>query len=321
MVSGMNRMITKNDCLQKTLERCVSCTGIGLHSGEKVRMRLCPAGPDTGVIFRRLDLGGRAVAACLSNVADVFYATSLKDGDVEVQTVEHLLAAFSAMGIDNALVEIDDKEVPILDGSAAPLVFLIKEAGVRTLNRTRRCIVIKEPIRVEADGKWLAVFPSDHLRISYTVDFEHPVIAKQSCSFAITKDEFIRELAPARTFGFLSEIRQLMKMGLAQGGCLDNAVVVNDHRILNPYLRFKDEFVRHKALDLLGDLALLGGPVLGHVIAHKAGHSLHTALVGAILQEQQSWYEAELSRATLETVAAQNARRPNQSWERAYLSA
>ena len=315
-------MISKNDCMQKTLERCVSCIGIGLHSGEKVRMRLCPAGCDTGVTFRRIDLGGRTVTACLSNVADVFYATSLKDGDVEVQTVEHLLAALAAMGIDNALVEIDGKEVPILDGSAAPLVFLIKEAGVRTLNARRRCIVIKQPIRVEADGKWLVVFPSDHLRISYTVDFEHPVIAKQSCSFAVTKDEFIRELAPARTFGFLSEIRQLMKMGLAQGGCLDNAVVVNDHRILNPNLRFKDEFVRHKALDLLGDLALLGAPVLGHVVAHKAGHSLHTALVGAILQEQENWYEAELSRATLETVAAQNAmQQRNQAWEKAYLSA
>ena len=314
-------MITKNDCMQKTLERWVSCTGIGLHNGERVRMRLCPAAADTGIIFRRLDLGGRTVAACLSNVADVFYATSLKEGDVEVQTVEHLLAAFAAMGIDNALVEIDGKEVPILDGSAAPLVFLIKEAGVRTLNTTRRCIVIKQPIRVEADGKWLAVFPSDHLQISYTVDFDHPVIAKQSCSFVITKDEFIRELAPARTFGFLSEIRQLMKMGLAQGGCLDNAIVVNDHRILNSFLRFKDEFVRHKALDLLGDLALLGAPVLGHVVAHKAGHSLHTALVGAILQDQENWYEAELSRATLETVAAQNARQPNQRWERAYLTA
>jgi len=300
-------MITDNDCMQKTLERCVSCTGIGLHSGEKVRMNLCPAPADTGIVFRRVDLGGRSVAACLGNVADVFYATSLKDGDVEVQTVEHLLAAFTAMGIDNAFVEIDAKEVPILDGSAAPLVFLIKEAGIRTLNRPRRCIVIKEPIRVETDGKWLSVLPCDHLQISYTVDFEHPVIAKQSCSFAITRDEFIKELAPARTFGFLTEIRQLMKMGLAQGGCLDNAIVVNDHRILNPYLRFKDEFVRHKALDLLGDLALLGAPVFGHVVAYKAGHSLHTALVGAILEDEENWYEAELSRATLKAVAAQNA--------------
>ncbi|MBN1592988.1 MAG: UDP-3-O-acyl-N-acetylglucosamine deacetylase [Candidatus Coatesbacteria bacterium] len=317
----MNYMITKNDCMQKTLERCVSCTGIGLHLGERVRMRLCPAPADTGIVFRRLDLDGRTVSACLRNVADVFYATSIKDGDVEVQTVEHLLAAFSAMGIDNAMVELDAKEVPILDGSAAPLVFLIKEAGVRTLDVPRRCIVIKEPIRVEADGKWLAIHPSDHLRISYTIDFHHPAIPKQSCSYAITKDEFIKELAPARTFGFLSEIRQLMKMGLAQGGCLDNAIVVNDHRILNPYLRFRDEFVRHKALDLLGDLALLGAPVLGHVVAHRAGHSMHTALVGAILQDHENWYEAELSRATLEMVAAQNASQPNRRWEEAYLTA
>lgn len=301
-------MISKNDCLQKTLERPVTSTGIGLHSGEKVHMRLCPAPANTGVVFRRLDLGGRTVAACLRNIADVFYATSLRDDDVEVQTIEHLLAALSAMGIDNAVVELDNKEVPILDGSAAPLVFLINEAGVRTLPAKRRLIVIKEPIRVEADGKWIAIFPSDHLRISYTIDFEHPVISRQSCSYPITKDEFVRELAPARTFGFLSEIRQLMRMGLAQGGCLDNAIVINDHRILNPSLRFRDEFVRHKALDLVGDLALLGGPLLGHVIAHKAGHSLHTALVGAILEDQENWYEIELSRERLEAIAAQNGK-------------
>ena len=289
--------------MQKTLEQAVSCMGIGLHSGQKVQMRLCPAAANTGIIFKRLDMGGRAVSACLRNVADVFYATSLKDGDVEVQTVEHLLAALSAMGIDNAIIELDGKEVPILDGSAAPVIFLIKEAGIRTLAAKRRYIAIREPIKVEADGKWITVLPSDHLTIDYTVDFDHTVISKQSIRFRFSRDEFIRELAPARTFGFLSEIRQLLAMGLAKGGCLDNAIVVNDHRILNPYLRFEDEFVRHKALDLLGDLSLLGGPLLGHVIAYRAGHSLHTALVGAILEEESNWYETELSRDVLKTIA------------------
>lgn len=304
-------MMRENDYLQKTLEKSVSCTGIGLHSGAKVRMKLCPAPADTGLVFERVDLGGKRVAARLENVADVFYATSLMAGDVEVQTVEHILGALSAMGIDNAIIQLDNKEVPIFDGSAAPIVFLINEAGVRTLPRKRKYIVVKEPVTVEADGKSISVLPYDCLKISYMIDFAHPAIGRQFCSVVITKDEFIKELAPARTFGFLSEIRQLLGMGLAQGGCLDNAIVVNEHRILNPYLRFEEEFVRHKALDLVGDLALLGRPVLGHVIAEKAGHSLHTALVAAILSQEQSWFETELSRDKLELIAASNGHRQN----------
>jgi UDP-3-O-[3-hydroxymyristoyl] N-acetylglucosamine deacetylase len=274
---------------QKTLRKDIDCAGIGLHSGVRVAMRLRPAPPNSGIVFRRMDLGGAEIPARQEHLQRSNLATTLAHGNASIGTVEHVLAAAAGLGIDNLVVEIEGKEVPILDGSAAPFIYLMHEAGIKVQQAPRQFIKITEPLRVEQQDKFVAIYPSDRFKISYTIDFEHPLIGEQRQDFVITPRCFTEQIAPARTFGFLREVEALRKAGLALGGSMENAVVVGDNSILNNQLRFEDEFVRHKILDAIGDLALVGAPLLGHVVAHRAGHALHASLVETILSAREAW--------------------------------
>ena len=274
---------------QKTLRKEIECAGIGLHSGARVEMRLRPAPPDTGIVFRRLDLGGAEIPARQENLRRSNLATTLSNGEASIGTVEHVLAAASGLGIDNLIVEVVGQEVPILDGSAAPFIYLMHEAGVRKQPAPRQFIKILEPVRIEEDDKFVAIYPADRFKISYTIDFEHPLIGEQRQTFVVTPRCFTEQIAPARTFGFLREVETLRKNGFALGGSMENAVVIGDNSILNNHLRFEDEFVRHKILDAIGDLMLTGAPLLGHVVAYRAGHALHAGLVEAVLEATDAW--------------------------------
>jgi UDP-3-O-[3-hydroxymyristoyl] N-acetylglucosamine deacetylase len=274
--------------LQRTLRRAISCTGIGLHSGRKVSMTFRPAPAGHGIRFARTDLGGREIPASVDRLASMFYATGLATDDAAVDTVEHLLAAFSCYGIDNLTVELNHAEVPIMDGSAAPFVYLIEDAGIRRLAAPRQFLRVLRPVAVEQGDKQMAVYPADDFRVSYTISFDHPLLRHQSKTMVVSERSFAEEIAPARTFGFLKEIETLRQRGLTLGGSLENAVVLGDTGPLNA-LRFEDEFVRHKILDAIGDLALLGHPLLGHVVVHRGGHALHTALAARLLAEPDAW--------------------------------
>jgi len=209
---------------------------------------------------------------------------------VSVETVEHLLAALTAVGIDNVIVELNHSEVPIMDGSAAPFVYLIlNEAGVRRLTQPRRYLKVLRPISLAQGDKRIALYPSDHFKVTYSISFDHPLLRHQSKTMSITEESFVEEIAPARTFGFLKEVEMLRQRGLALGGSLDNAIVLGETGVLNNALRFEDEFVRHKILDVIGDLTLVGHPVIGHLVAHRGGHALHTAFAARILQETDAW--------------------------------
>lgn len=272
---------------QRTLRRQTSCAGIGLHSGNKVTLTLKPAPADTGIRFRRTDLGVE-IPAHVSAVCGLQYATVLGHDGATVETVEHLLAALVSHGIDNLIVELTQNEVPIMDGSAAPFLYLVQEAGVKRLPAPRRYLKLLRPVQIADGDKRIAVYPSDHFKISYTISFDHPMLRHQSRTERITEQTFAEHIAPARTFGFLKEVEWLRQNSLALGGSLENAIVIGDTGVLNA-LRFEDEFVRHKILDAVGDLALLGYPLIGHVVAHRAGHALHTALAAKILQERDAW--------------------------------
>ena len=252
-------------------------------------MRLRPAAPNTGIVFRRLDQNGVEIPARQENLSRSNLATTLSVDGVSISTVEHLLAAASGLGVDNLIVEVDGPEVPAMDGSAAPFIYLMHEAGIKNQQAARQFIKILEPIRVETDDKFVAVYPADHFKISYTISFEHPLIGEQRQTFVVTSRSFAEHIAPARTFGFLKEVETLRQNGLALGGSMDNAVVIGDNSILNNKLRFQDEFVRHKILDAIGDLVLLGAPMLGHVVAYRAGHAMHTSLVEAVLDAPEAW--------------------------------
>src|ERR671918_888817 len=273
---------------QRTLKRAVSCAGIGLHSGKKVTLSLRPAPADHGIRFRRADLGGLEIPAVVSHLGGIQYATglSLKDGSVE--TVEHLLGALVSLGVDNVIVELNHPEVPIIDGSAAPFIYLIQEAGVKPLAAPKRFLKVVRPIALSRGDKRIALYPSDHFKVTYSISFDHPLLRHQSRTMRITEESFIEEIAPARTFGFLKEVEWLRQNGLALGGSLENAIVIGDTNVLNA-LRFDDEFVRHKILDVVGDLALVGHPIIGHVVAHRGGHALHTALAAQLLEERDAW--------------------------------
>jgi UDP-3-O-[3-hydroxymyristoyl] N-acetylglucosamine deacetylase len=276
---------------QGTLRRSVSCAGIGLHSGTKVRLALKPAPADYGIRFRRLDLG-TDIRANVAHVASIHYATGLADGPASVETVEHLLAALVGQGIDNVLVELSDPEVPIMDGSAAPFVYLIHEAGVRKLTAPRRYLRILQPLELVRGDKRIAIYPADRFRITYTISFDHPLLRQQTRTIDITPDSFAEQLAPARTFGFLKEVEMLRQRGLALGGSLENAVVLGETGALNT-LRFEDEFVRHKILDVIGDLALVGYPLLGNLVVERGGHALHTTFASHILAHPEAWQLVE----------------------------
>jgi UDP-3-O-[3-hydroxymyristoyl] N-acetylglucosamine deacetylase len=273
---------------RRTLRNAVGCTGIGLHSGKPVRLDLKPALAGHGIRFRRKDRGVE-IPATLENLARLDHATTLSREGVSIDTVEHLLSALHGLGVDDVLVEVDGPEVPILDGSAAPFVILIHEAGLRPLATPRQYLKILQPVEVVRGAKWARLLPSDHLRVSYTIGFDHPLLRHQAASFRVTSQVFAEEIAPARTFGFLREVETLRRGGLALGGSLDNAVVIGETGVLNNKLRFEDEFVRHKILDAIGDLALLGYPVVGHLEASKAGHALHAALALKLIQKPEAW--------------------------------
>ena len=274
---------------QRTIRRAISCAGIGLHSGKKVTLSLKPAPADSGVRFRRSDLGGLEVAATVKHVGGINYATALTLDAVRVDTVEHLLAALVSLGIDNVIVELNSPEVPIMDGSAAPFVYLIHEAGVKPLTASRRYLKVLRPIALSRGDKRMALYPSDHFKVTYSIAFDHPLLRHQSRTIRLSEETFVEEIAPARTFTFLKEVEMLRQQGLALGGSLENAIVVGDTGVLNNALRFDDEFVRHKILDAIGDMALVGYPVIGHLVAHRGGHALHTAFAAQVLAETDAW--------------------------------
>jgi len=263
---------------QKTLRRTIECSGVALHSGQHVRVRLHPARRDSGITFLRRDLGGVTLRLRKARIARADHATTVAGKAFTVTTVEHLLAALRIMGVDNAVVELDGSEIPIMDGSAAPFIYLIREAGTRRQPAPRSYLVLRKSVEINDDGRSIIMLPAERLRVSYSIDFSGTFIGRQSLSRTLHQQLFIDEIAPARTFCFLWEVAALRERGLALGGSLENAVVVDESGPMNR-LRFPDEFVRHKILDLVGDLALLGMPVLGHVVANKSGHSLHARLV------------------------------------------
>ena len=275
---------------QQTLAAQVSLSGIGLHTGVTVNLRLCPAPAHTGVVFKRTDLDGFTIEAQSRHVARVSYATSLMKKGVLISTTEHLLSALAGLGVDNVVVEIDNLELPIVDGSALPFVKLIRQAGLRAQRARRTYAKILKPLELIEGAKRIAVYPSETFATSYSISFPHPVIGSQSLDFTPSALSYENDVAPARTFGFLAEVEMLLKSGLVKGGSLENVVVLDQKRVMNPEgLRFPDEFCRHKILDLIGDLSLFGHPLIGHVVADRAGHAMHTQLVSQLLRQKECW--------------------------------
>jgi UDP-3-O-[3-hydroxymyristoyl] N-acetylglucosamine deacetylase len=277
---------------ETTVRRPVEASGIGLHHGAPVRLRIAPAPPGTGIVFIRTDLENTEIPASWEFVERVSYATSLMHPKgILISTTEHLLSVLYSMGVDNAYLELDNLEVPILDGSGLPFVQLLREAGIQETRRSRRYMKILRPISVESNGKMVAILPSDRFQLRCHNFFAHPLVGNQSLELDLTPDVYAREIAPARTFGFEYELDQMRDMGLIRGACLDNAVCFTRDGVANPAgLRFSDECCRHKALDLIGDLALIGRPLLGCVVAEKAGHAMHVALVNKLMSDP-SLYE------------------------------
>jgi UDP-3-O-[3-hydroxymyristoyl] N-acetylglucosamine deacetylase len=274
---------------QRTLRRPIACAGIGLHSGKKVTLSLKPAPADSGIRFRRTDLGGLEIPARAVHVGGISYATKLTREHGSVDTVEHLLAALVSSGIDNVVVELNTPEVPIMDGSSAPFIYLIQEAGIKRLSSARKYLKVLRPITLSQGDKHIALYPAEQFKVTYSISFDHPMLRHQARTLRVTEESFAEEIAPARTFCFLKEVEMLRQNGLALGGSLDNAIVIGESGVLNSALRFEDEFVRHKILDVIGDLALVGHPIIGHVVAHCGGHALHTAFAARVLEEADAW--------------------------------
>jgi UDP-3-O-[3-hydroxymyristoyl] N-acetylglucosamine deacetylase len=274
---------------QTTIQREVSTEGVGLHTGVFGHLRLVPAPADTGIVFRRTDLDNFIIEARGENVARVSYATSLMKQGVLLSTTEHLLAAIYSCGIDNVFINIDSIEVPILDGSADPFMQMLEQAGLRRLRKRRRYLKVLRPLEVVEDGRRIGIYPAEEFLVKCFVDFPHPLVGRQEIEMKVGQESFRRLLARARTFCFEREIEPLRAMGLIRGGSLENAIVLTNDGVMNGPLRFDDEFGRHKALDLIGDLALVGLPLLARVEAHKAGHALHTQLVSRLLDDSSFW--------------------------------
>lgn len=286
---------------QRTLKSLISTTGVGLHTGQKIRMVLRPAQPDTGVVFRRVDLDPIAdIPARAESVGETRLSSCLVSGGAKVYTVEHLMSALSGLGIDNVFVDLDGPEVPIMDGSAAPFAFLIQAAGIEEQSAPKRFVRIKKRVEVAEGDKWARLEPFDGYRLSFSIVFNHPVIEKsnQSVSIDFAETSYLKEIARARTFGFMQDVEQLREDGLALGGGLDNAVVLDEYRVLNAEgLRFSDEFIRHKVLDAIGDLYLIGKPILGAFSAHKSGHALNNRLLRELIARPDAWEVASFERA------------------------
>ena len=277
---------------------------MGLHSGAPVHMKILPGAPGSGIVFRRVDLDGFEIPAIGRNVARVSYATSLMKKGVLISTTEHLLSALVGTGIDNAVIELDNLEVPILDGSALPFVEAIRKAGIRKQRRARTYLRICRELELREKDKFIAVYPSDTYSVSYTINFPHPMIGKETFRVDLSDGNYLREIAPARTFGSREDERAMRDMGLIRGASLENCVVLSKNGIENPPVRFPDEFVRHKVLDLIGDLALAGKQILGSVVADRAGHAMHTALVSRLLRDNTLWEETTLDEESRPTPAA-----------------
>jgi UDP-3-O-[3-hydroxymyristoyl] N-acetylglucosamine deacetylase len=276
---------------EQTVRSAVTCSGVGLHSGAPVNLRILSAPPGSGVVFRRTDLDDFDVEAVSRNVARVSYATSLMKKGVLISTTEHLLSAFIGVGIDNAIVELDNLELPILDGSARPFVEAIRKAGIRKQRRPRTYLRIRKEMELREGDKTIAVYPAESYSVSYTINFPHPLIGKETFSVDLSDGNYLREIAAARTFGFRDDEPVMRNMGLIRGASSENCIVLTAEGVENPPLRFPDEFVRHKVLDLIGDLALLGKQILGTVVADRAGHAMHTALVSRLLRDRSLWEE------------------------------
>ncbi len=278
---------------QRTLRNPIRATGVGLHTGEKVFMTLRPAKADTGVIFRRVDMDVPVeIKASPENVGDTQLSTTLLSGDVRISTVEHLLSAMAGLGIDNAVVELSAPEVPIMDGSAGPFVFLLQSAGIQELDAPKRFIRIRNPVAVRDGDKWARFDPYDGFKVSFGIQFDHPLFDRgvQSAAVDFSTTSFVKEVSRARTFGFMRDIEYLRSHNLALGGSMDNAVVLDDYRVLNADgLRYEDEFVRHKILDAIGDLYLLGYSLIGAFTGHKSGHALNNRLLRTLMADEAAW--------------------------------
>jgi len=276
---------------QTTIDRSVATAGVGLHTAVKSHLRFVPASADTGIVFRRVDLDNFEIEAHVRNVARVSYATSLMKKGVLLSTTEHVLAALYSCGVDNVYVELDALELPILDGSSQPFIEMLRQAGIRKLRKRRRYLKVIKALEFTEGGRRIGIYPADDFRVRCYVEYDHPAVGAQEVELRVSRESFSRMLAPARTFGFVRDFEGLRRMGLIRGGSLDNAIVLNDQGIMNGPLRFPDEFGRHKALDLIGDLALVGRQLLARVEAHKAGHALHTQLVTRLLADSSLWTE------------------------------
>jgi UDP-3-O-[3-hydroxymyristoyl] N-acetylglucosamine deacetylase len=285
------------DYRQRTIRDETSCTGIGLHSGYPVNLTIKPAPADTGITFIRKDVPSQpSIRAAFENVVDTRLSTTLGSNGFRVSTVEHLMAAFFGLGIDNARVELDGPEVPIMDGSAAPFIFLLRSSGIREQKSPKRFVVIKRPLEIREGGRSVRINPSNELKISYAIDFNHPLLRNQAFELRFSGKDFVKEISRARTFGFLRDIQTLRDNGLALGGSLDNAIVMDDFRILNEDgLRYKDEFVRHKILDFVGDLAILGCSVIGHFVVKKSGHALNHQLLKKLIHSEKTWEDLAIT--------------------------
>ncbi|CAK0760566.1 UDP-3-O-acyl-N-acetylglucosamine deacetylase [Gammaproteobacteria bacterium] len=278
---------------QRTLKNVIRATGVGLHTGNKVYMTLRPAAADTGIVFRRVDLDVPVeIPARSEYVGDARLSTTLVRGDVRISTVEHLLSAMAGLGIDNAYIDLSAPEVPIMDGSAGPFVFLIQSAGIEEQNRSKRFIRIKHPVQIKEGDKWVRFEPYDGFKVSFTIDFDHPAFKgrHQEATLDFSTTSFVKEVSRARTFGFMRDIERLRENNLALGGSLDNAIVVDDYRVLNEDgLRYEDEFVKHKVLDAVGDLYLLGHSLIGSFCGYKSGHALNNRLLRALIADIRAW--------------------------------
>ncbi|MXY63842.1 MAG: UDP-3-O-acyl-N-acetylglucosamine deacetylase [Gammaproteobacteria bacterium] len=279
--------------IQRTLKNIIRATGVGLHTGKKVYLTLKPAVEDTGIVFVRTDLDPAVeVPARPENVSDTRLSTTLERDGVKISTVEHLMSAFAGLGIDNAYVELSAPEVPIMDGSAGPFVFLLQSAGIHEQKKLKKFIRIKKPCVVKEDDKWAKFEPFNGFKVTFAIDFDHPILksSTQTASVDFSTTSFVKEVSRARTFGFMDDLEALRNAGLAQGGSFDNAIVMDSYHILNDDgLRYEDEFVKHKVLDAIGDLYLLGHPLIGEFSAHKSGHALNNCLLRKLINDQSAW--------------------------------
>ncbi len=277
--------------LQRTLKKEIHCSSIGLHTGRKVNMTIRPAPADTGIVFFRMDLpNARPISADFKSVCDTTLATSLGNDGVTVSTVEHILSAFSGMGLDNAVIELDSFEVPIMDGSALPFVNMLKKAGTKPQGKSKKMLLIKEPVSVREGEGSAKLLPSGEFKISYEIDFKHRAIGRQTYNLVFSDKNYQDHICNARTFGFLKEVEFLQAKGLGLGGSLDNVIILDDEKVVNKDgLRMPDEFVKHKILDAIGDLFLLGMPIIGHLVAYKSGHRLNNLLLRELMHHEESW--------------------------------